>query len=61
MGVRGDLIDALSKEFSGNDLSVKVDAQSGAITFDSTLLFGYNDFDTSETENESCTFLTFLI
>lgn len=43
VGVRGDLIDALSKEFSGNDLSVKVDAQSGAITFDSTLLFGYND------------------
>ena len=41
VGVRGDLIDALSKEFSGNDLSVKVDAQSGAITFDSTLLFGY--------------------
>ena len=40
VGVRGDLIDALSKEFSGNDLSVKVDAQSGAITFDSTLLFG---------------------
>lgn len=36
VGVRGDLIDALSKEFSGNDLSVKVDAQSGAITFDST-------------------------
>ena len=39
VGVRGDLIDALSKEFSGNDLSVKVDAQSGAITFDSTLIF----------------------
>ena len=37
VGVRGDLIDALSKEFSGNDLSVKVDAQSGAITFDSTM------------------------
>ena len=43
VGVRGDLIDALSKEFSGNDLSVKEAAQSGAISFDSTLLFGNND------------------
>lgn len=43
VGVRGELIDALSEEFSGNDLSVKVDAQSGAITFDSNLLFGFNE------------------
>lgn len=43
IGVRKELIEALSNEFSGNDLSVKVDAQSGAITFDSTLLFGFND------------------
>lgn len=48
IGVRGDLVGALSKEFSGNDLSVKVDAQSGAITFDSTLLFGYNDDELQE-------------
>ena len=43
VGVRGDLVDALSTEFSGNALSVKVDAQSGTITFDSTLLFGIDD------------------
>ena len=43
VGVRGDLVDALSTEFSGNALSVKVDAQSGTITFDSTLLFGFDD------------------
>ena len=43
VGVRGDLVDALSTEFSGNALSVKVDAQSGTITLDSTLLFGFDD------------------
>ena len=43
VGVRGDLVDALSTEFSGNALSVKVDAQSGTISFDSTLLFGFDD------------------
>lgn len=49
VGVRGELINALSKEFSGNDLSVKVDEQSGAITFDSTLLFGFNDSKLQDT------------
>lgn len=42
VGIRGELIDALSEEFSGSSLSVKVDAQTGAITFDSNLLFAYN-------------------
>ncbi len=43
VGIRGDLVSALSKEFSGNEMSVKVDAQTGAITFDSSLLFGFDD------------------
>lgn len=43
VGIRGELINALSKEFSGNDFSVKVDAQTGAITFDSRLLFSFNN------------------
>lgn len=43
VGVRGDLVSALSNEFSGNDMSVKVDAQTGAITFDSSLLFAFDD------------------
>ena len=42
VGVRGDLVSALSKEFSGNEMSVKVDAQTGAITFDSSLLFAFD-------------------
>lgn len=43
VGVRGDLVSALSNEFSGNNMSVKVDAQTGAITFDSSLLFAFDD------------------
>lgn len=42
VGIREDLIDALSEEFADSSLSVKVDAQTGAITFDSNLLFAYN-------------------
>lgn len=42
VGIRGELVDALSKEFTNSALSVKVDPQTGAITFDSNLLFGYN-------------------
>lgn len=42
VGIRGELVDALSKEFANSALSVKVDPQTGAITFDSNLLFGYN-------------------
>ena len=48
VGVRGELITALSDEFLGSDLSVKVDAQTGAITFDSSLLFDFNDDDLEE-------------
>lgn len=39
IGVRGDLIAALRDEFDGSDLKVSVDSQTGAITFDSHVLF----------------------
>lgn len=42
VGVRKELIEALKNEFSDSGLSVKVDPQTGAIKFDSNLLFGYN-------------------
>lgn len=43
VGIRKDLVSALSTEFSGNEMQVKVDAQTGAITFDSSLLFSFDD------------------
>ena len=43
IGVRTDLVSALKVEFEDSDLSVKVDPQTGAITFDSSVLFDYNE------------------
>ncbi len=42
IGVRSDLVQALKTEFTDSELSVYVDPQTGAITFDSSILFDYN-------------------
>ena len=55
IGIRGDLIQALKEEFSGTDLKVTVDGQTGAITFDSNVLFDYNK---SELKQNGKDFLT---
>ena len=45
VGVRADLIQTLKNEFEDTDLSVKVDSQTGAITFNSSILFEHNKYD----------------
>lgn len=45
IGVRSELVEALKEEFDGTDLKVKVDPQTGAITFDSSVLFDVNKSD----------------
>ena len=42
IGVRTELVEALSKEFNNSDLHVSVDETTGAITFDASILFDYN-------------------
>src|SRR5699024_6371483 len=42
VGIREDMIEALSEVFADSSFSVRVDDQTGAITFDSNLLFAYN-------------------
>ncbi|MCR4923775.1 MAG: OmpA family protein [Lachnospiraceae bacterium] len=42
IGVRSELVEALKTEFDDSDLSIAVDEQTGAITFDASILFGYN-------------------
>lgn len=49
IGVRSDIVEALKKEFEGSDLSVSVDSQTGAITFDSSVLFDYNKNEIKKT------------
>lgn len=45
IGVKSDLIDALSEEFDGSELSVSVDSQTGAITFDASVLFDKDKYE----------------
>ncbi len=49
IGIRSELIAALRDEFEGSDLKVSVDPQTGAITFDSNVLFDSNKYDIKET------------
>lgn len=45
VGVRSELIEALKDEFDDTDLRVFVDSQTGAITFDSSILFDFNKYE----------------
>lgn len=45
IGVRGELIAALIDEFKDSAYTVKIDQQTGAIQFDSNLLFDSSKFD----------------
>ena len=45
IGVKKQIITALSEEFSGSDLNISIDESTGAITFDSTILFDYDASD----------------
>ena len=42
IGVRAELVQALSQEFENSNLKVSVDDKTGAITFDASILFDYN-------------------
>lgn len=45
IGVKSNLIEDLKKAFEGTDLKVSVDPQTGAITFDSSILFDVNMYN----------------
>lgn len=49
IGVRSELIEALKEEFDDSNLHISVDESTGAITFDSTILFEYNKDELKET------------
>ena len=52
IGIRGELIEALRNEFEGSDLKVSVDPQTGAIEFDSHVLFDSGKYDIKESGAE---------
>ena len=47
IGVKRELIAALSDEFSNSSLSIAIDEQTGAITLDSSIIFDYDSADLS--------------
>ena len=49
IGVRSELIEAMKEEFDDSNLHISVDESTGAITFDSTILFEYNRDELKET------------
>ena len=52
IGVRSELIEELSREFSSSSLQVSVDEQTGAISMDSSILFEYNADELKDTGKE---------
>ena len=48
IGIKKELISALSDEFANSDLSIAVDEQTGAITLDSSILYDYNSANLSK-------------
>lgn len=48
IGVKADVIEALKKEFSKNNIDVNIDAQTGALTLQSNVLFNYDEADLSD-------------
>lgn len=45
LGVKTDLIELLNDEFENTELKVNVDPQTGAITFDSSILFDVDEYE----------------
>ncbi len=52
VGVKAEIIESLSEEFEKSDLYVKVDKSSGAITFDSSVVFDTNSYTLTDTGKE---------
>lgn len=49
IGIKAELIEALSKEFNDSSLNVRVDENTGAISMDSNILYAYNKDDLKAT------------
>lgn len=54
IGIRGDVVESLKEEFENTNLKLAVDSQTGAITFESEVLFDYGAY---ELKSEGKTFL----
>ena len=53
IGVKADVIEALQKEFSKNNVSVDIDSQTGALTLNASVLFDYDQSELTDSGKES--------
>lgn len=49
IGVRSQVVKELEKEFEDSNLDMSIDAETGTICFDSSVLFGYNEHKLKKT------------
>ena len=52
LGVKADVIEALQKEFSKNNVSVDIDSQTGALTLNASVLFDYDQSELTDSGKE---------
>lgn len=48
IGVKADVIEALSDEFAAQNISVDIDSQTGAMTLEASVLFAYDEAELTE-------------
>lgn len=48
IGVKADVIEALKNEFSKNNINVDIDAQSGALTLEASVMFDYDQAELTD-------------
>ena len=48
IGVKADVIEALKNEFSKNNISVDIDAQTGALTLEASVMFDYDQAELTD-------------
>lgn len=58
VGVKSEIVEALSEEFKSTSLTIHIDPKTGDITFDSSILFDYNE---SDLKDEGKKYLTSFI
>ena len=52
IGVKAEVIEALQREFAGNNVNVEIDQQTGAMKLDSNVIFAYDSAELSEEGQE---------
>ena len=53
IGVKADVIEALKNEFSKNNINVDIDAQTGALTLEASVMFDYDQAELTDASKQA--------